>query len=297
MKIYNILAASLLAASLASCEQEAPDSKLSVTIAEGVCKAGEPVTFNISGDADNIVFYSGEVGHEYGLRDRQYADNDLMVDFVSYTDQSTGVHPNFQVLVSSDFNGVYDADNVAAATWTDVTGEFALPSKTSANTPSGTANLKRFVNDEVEDPLVYIAFRYYDLDGEAVKNRWVVRSMNIRKVSPEGQETLLADIKTAGWQNVALSGSMKWTLPGTQLLAAGNVSTNDKDAWVVSKGFKLRTAEPSTGVVLKNIATDLSKYRYVYEKPGTYEAVFAASSVWYNSSSSSITKVKVTVTE
>lgn len=296
MKFNKSSLLSLFALALASCSQEAPDSKLSVSLANPACKAGEPVTFKISGDADNIVFYSGEVGHEYGLRDRQYADNDLMVDFVSFTDQSTGIHPNFQILLSSDFNGIYDAENVAAATWTDVTGEFALPAKTSTNTPSGEVNLKRFVGED-NDALVYLAFRYFDLDGAAQKNRWVVRSINIRKVSPEGQETLLADIKTAGWQNVALSGTMKWTLPGSQLLAAGNTSTNDKDAWVVSKGFNLRSAEPSTGIVLKNIATDLSQYQYVYEKPGTYEAVFAATSVWYNSSSSSTTTVKVTVTE
>lgn len=295
MKLHNVILASILAVGAVSCSEEAPDSKLTVT-AVGAFKAGEPVTFKISGDADNIVFYSGEVGHEYGLRDRLYADNDLMVDFVSYTDQSTGVHPNFQVLVSNDFNGVYDAENVAAATWTDVTGEFALPSKTGANTPSGEVNLKRYAG-EADDALVYFAFRYYDMDGVAQKNRWVVRSMNIRKVSPEGQETLLADIKTAGWQNVALSGSMAWTLPGTQLLAAGNTATSDKDAWVISKGFDVRAAEPSTGIVLKNIATDLSSYQYVYEKPGTYNAVFAATSVWYNSSTSSTTSVKVTITD
>ncbi len=296
MKKYSAFIASASMLILAGCSEEAPDSKLSVSVAEKVCKAGQPVTFNISGDADNIVFYSGETGHEYGLRDRQYADNDLMVDFVSFTDQSTGIHPNFQVLISDDFNGIYDAGNVAAATWTDVTGEFSLPVKTGTNTPSGEVNLKRYVGQDNE-ALVYFAFRYWDLDGQAQKNRWVVRSINIKKVSPEGQSTLLADIKTAGWQNVAISGDMKWTLPGSQLLAAGNVNTNDKDAWVVSKGFKLRTAEPSTGVVLKNIATDLSKYQYVYEKPGTYEAVFASTSVWYNSNSSSITTVKVTVTE
>lgn len=296
MKLYSAISISLLAMVAASCSEEAPDSKISVALAKSEYKAGEPVTFNISGDADNIVFYSGEVGHQYGLRDRLYADNDLMVDFVSYTDQSTGIHPNFQVLVSSDFNGIYDAANVAAATWTDVTGEFALPSATGANTPSGEVNLKQYAGD-ADGALVYFAFRYYDMDGVAQKNRWVVRSMNIRKVSPEGQETLLADIKTAGWQNVAVSGSMKWTLPGTQLLAAGNVSTSDKDAWVVSKGFDIRSAEPSTGVVLKNIATDLSRYEYVYEKPGTYEAVFAATSVWYNSSTSSTASVKVTITD
>ncbi len=282
--------------SLAACSEEAPDSRLSVSLGKPEYKAGEPVTFLLNSDADNIVFYSGEIGHEYGLRDRQFADNDLMVDFVSYTDQSTGIHPNFQVLVSDDFNGIYDAENVAAATWTDITGEFDLPVKTGANTPSGEVNLKKFVGGD-DNSLVYLAFRYYDLDGVAQKNRWVVRSINIRKVSPEGQVTTMATIKTAGWQNVAISGSMKWTLPGTQLLAAGNVSTNDKDAWVVSKGFNIRSAEPSTGEVLKNIATDLYKYQYVYEKPGEYEAVFATSSVWYNSSSFSTTSVKVKITE
>lgn len=166
MKFYNVIIASVCGLALAACSQEAPDSKLSVTLAKGDYKAGEPVTFKISGDADNIVFYSGEVGHEYGLRDRQFADNDLMVDFVSFTDKSTGIHPNFQILLSSDFNGVYDAENVAAATWTDVTGDFALPSKTSTNTPSGEVNLKKYVGED-NDNLVYLAFRYYDMDGEA----------------------------------------------------------------------------------------------------------------------------------
>lgn len=296
MKLYKSFLAVVMVLCLAACSDEAPDSQLSVTLGQPEYKAGEPVTFFLNGDADNIVFYSGEIGHEYGLRDRQFADNDLMVDFVSFTDQSTGIHPNFQVLISDDFNGIYDAENVAAATWTDVTGEFALPVKTGTNTPSGEVNLKKFVGDN-NNSLVYLAFRYYDLDGVAQKNRWVVRSINIRKVSPEGQVTTMATIKTAGWQNVAMSGSMKWTLPGTQLLAAGNVSTNDKDAWVVSKGFNIRSAEPSTGVVLKNIATDLDTYQYVYEKPGEYEAVFASSSVWYNSSSFSTTSVKVKITE
>lgn len=225
-----------------------------------------------------------------------YADNDLLVDFVSYTDYVNFVHPNFQILISSDFNGIYDADNVATATWTDVTDEFTLPEKTGKNTPSGQVSLKDYVGKD-EGTLFYLAFRYYDKDGVAQKNRWVVRSINIKKKSPEGQLTTVANVKTAGWQNVAMSGSMKWTLPGTQLLAAGNVNTNDKDAWVISKGFDLYAAEPATGEILKNISTEVQKYEYVYNAPGVYEVVFASSSVWYNSSRFSTTRLKVVVTE
>lgn len=296
MKLHKYIFASLIALGISSCSQDAPDAYLTVTPDRTEVKAGETVNFHISGIADNIVFYSGENGHEYDLRDREYADNDLIVDFVSYTDYLTYVHPNLQILISSDFNGIYDAENLSLATWTDVTDQFSLPAETGKNTPSGEINLKGFVSDD-NDALFYIAFRYFDLDEVALRNRWVIRSMNIRKVSPEGRSTLLADIKTAGWQNVAVSGSTKWTLPGSQLLVTGNVNTNDKDVWAVSKGYKLRLAEPSTGVVLKNISTVVNDYQHTYTTPGTYEAVFASSSVWYNSSSHSTTRVKVTVTE
>ncbi len=296
MNINRTIYAALAVIAATACTNEAPDSTLSVSLANTACKAGEPVCFRLDGTADNIVFYSGEPGHEYSLRNRVHADNDLMVDFVAYTDQSTDVHPNLQVLVSADFNGVYDAENVSAATWTDVTGLFTLPTETKQNTPSGRVNLKEFSGTD-DDALVYIAFRYHDLDGEAVRNRWVVRSINIEKVSPEGFATTLADIKTAGWQNVAISGTGKWTLPGSQLLAAGNTSTDDKDFWAISGGFAIRKSEPSTGITLKNIATTLSEYNYTYAEPGVYEAVFTSSSVWYNSENSSLTSLTVNISE
>lgn len=296
MKLNRLILGAAATLMLTACEQEAKDATLNVTLDQPEYKAGEPVTFLINGEADNIVFYSGEPGHEYNLRDREYADNDLMVDFVSYTDYLTYVHPNFQILISSDFNGIYDAANLAQATWTNVTSRFEMPTVTGKNTPSGTVNLKEYVSDD-NDALFYIAFRYFDTDEGPQRNRWVVRSMNIKKVSPEGSETTLADIKTAGWQNVIVSGTSKWTLPGTQLLAAGNVNTSGKDFWAVSKGYNLRSSEPSTGVTLKNISTTMSAYEHTYETPGTYEAVFASSSVWYNSSSYNTTSVKVTITE
>lgn len=295
MKSYKLLFTSAVALLLSGCSDSAPDSNLKITV-EGSHKTGEELCFKISGNADNIVFYSGEPGHEYNLRNRQSADNDLMVEFVSYTDQSTDIHNNFNIMVSYDFNGIYDSENVKAATWTDVTSLFILPSALKTNTSSGKVNLKDYAGDMASGPF-YIAFRYYDMDNVAIKNRWVVRSINIEKISPEGQSTSLADIKTAGWQNVAVTGSGKWTLPGTQLLIAGNTATNDKDLWVISQGFDIHSAVPSTGIVLKNIATEISEYKYVYESAGTYEAVFASTSEWYNSKSESKTAVQVVIND
>lgn len=296
MTVSKAIYAAAAALAVTACTNEAPDAGLSISLGNEVCKAGEPVTFRIDGEADNIIFYSGEPGHEYSLRNRQFADNDMTMEFVSYTDQSAGVVNNMQVLVSADFSGVYTPEEVSSATWTDVTGLFTLPDKTGQNTPSGTASLKSYAGSENND-LIYVAFRYKDIDGEGVRNRWVVRSMSLVKVSPEGGRSEIADIKTAGWQNVVVSGTAKWTLPGSQLLASGNASTGDKEFWAVSAGFNIHTSEPSSGVVLKNIATDVEEFSYTYEVPGVYEAVFASSSVWYNSENSSTATVKLTVIE
>ncbi|MDE6332646.1 MAG: DUF5017 domain-containing protein, partial [Muribaculaceae bacterium] len=61
----------LMAVAITACSAEAPEPARAVSIDGGVCKAGEPVCVRIDGKADNIVFYSGEPGHEYSLRDRQ----------------------------------------------------------------------------------------------------------------------------------------------------------------------------------------------------------------------------------
>lgn len=63
MKNKLIIMASVALAFM-GCTHEAPDANLVVTLDKAEYKVGEPVTFHINGDADNIVFYSGEIGHE-----------------------------------------------------------------------------------------------------------------------------------------------------------------------------------------------------------------------------------------
>lgn len=296
METKKIIYTGLALLSITSCSEEAPDAGLSISLDKTEYKVGEPVTFHIKGSADNIVFYSGEQGHEYDMRDRIYADNDLFVDIVTYTDYLSYVHPNLQCLVSTDFDGIYDAEHLHQATWSDISQEIGFATATGTNTPSNKISLKEYASAG-NDATIYIAFRYFDKDNTAVRNRWVVRSINAEKVSPEGTSTTVGDMKTMGWQKISVSGASVWTITTSQLLAAGNVSTNDKDEWVVSKGIKIREAEPSTGTVLKNISTTLREYQYTYTEPGIYNVVFDSSSVWNNSSSYSQTAVQVVVTE
>lgn len=289
-----IIYCSLLIIGLSSCmNDDAPSAKLHVTLDKEVYNVGEPVTFRFSGKPDNIVFYSGEDGHNYAMKDRLYADNDFLVNFSTFVSWGV-IYQNLQFMVSSDFNGIYDAENVSAATWVDVSGQFTF-SEGADHVPSGVVNLKPYVEKDESD--LYMAFRYTDTE-KPQQNRWVVRSINADKVSPEGVKTNMAVMSTMGWRSVDfLNPGAVWQITTAQLLMYGGANQPDNEDWVISKGFKVRESVPDTGVSLKNISTTMEEYEYVYTKPGTYKAIFDTSSVWHSGSKYALTEVTVEVVE
>ena len=71
--IPYIVAVLCVLSAAAGCEQADIYSEVdfNVTLDAGnTYQVGDPVVFNISGDPDNLIFYSGEPGHEYIYRNR-----------------------------------------------------------------------------------------------------------------------------------------------------------------------------------------------------------------------------------
>ena len=68
-KLYILIAALPF---IFGCEHEILDEiEFYVTLAEdNIYRPGEPITFNFTGNADNIVFYSDVEGHKYEYRNR-----------------------------------------------------------------------------------------------------------------------------------------------------------------------------------------------------------------------------------
>src|SRR5690606_5264585 len=62
------------------------------------------------------------------------------------------------VWVSTDFDGGFEIGNVEAATWTEVTDEFTLPTEANVVTPSGPLDLWSLMDDD--DERIYVAFKY-----------------------------------------------------------------------------------------------------------------------------------------
>ncbi len=126
-------------------------------------KAGEPINFNIQGNAEIISFYSGEIFHEYAFREGREVDvtgQGLNLSFNSAVAPGTpaGTQENqFSLLVSTNFSGNYDnLASVKAATWTDITDRFTLGTS-AAFTASGKQDISDLL---VAGKPIYFAFRY-----------------------------------------------------------------------------------------------------------------------------------------
>lgn len=284
----------LLLVGLASCmEDEAPSVELNVTLDKQVYQVGEPVTFKLNGNPDNIVFYSGEIGHNYAYKERYHADGDLLVNFKSWV-RYGDIYHNLKFLVSSDFSGIYDKENVEAATWIDLSDKFRF-SVGDDQTSSGEVNLKEYVG-AAEDAKLFIAFRYED-EQKARQNNWIIRSITLDCVSTEGVRSSLATMPTMGWKVVDFENTaVTWNVSSTsQILIDGGTNQPKNVDWVISQAFDVRKTTPDTGVALKNISTTMDEYKYAYTKPGIYEVVFETTSDWYNGSDHSLTKLTVEV--
>lgn len=156
MKTYKLLSLGLLVWGFSSC-QDGLDKDVSVAgvtvtpnenvVCEGVtvnAKKGEPIVFNFSGEPDNIVFFSGETGHNFDYRKRTTIDASQIVSSkltVDITPQYSGGYDNlFSMYMSEEFPGLYKNDFAGDCQllkdftgWTDWVKQEDLP--INANTP------------------------------------------------------------------------------------------------------------------------------------------------------------------
>jgi len=136
MKLNYISIIFFLSTLFVSCEKEGVVSipSFDVTgydVTSTIDTAGNPVqqvTFNLSGDASIISYYSGIIGSEYSYREGRILEvSGLRSSFTSVA--PTGAQQNsLSIMASTDFNGIYDKENVQAATWIDITNRYALNS-------------------------------------------------------------------------------------------------------------------------------------------------------------------------
>lgn len=290
-KIISFFSICLLAASCTKRDQVGTPV-FDVTTSSTTYKVGDTITFNFTGNPQNIVFWSGVPGHVYEYRDRLFTTgNKLLVKFNTY--QQFGIRNNMTVLVSNNFNGTYDTTNVKAATWTDITNRVTL-SQGADQVQSGTVDMSEFTDGNKP---ATVAFRYITTSLQT-QNRWVIRTFNADSQTPDGTITPMATMSTAAWKAVSFQNpAAVWSITSAQLLLQGSATALDDD-WVLSKSFNPNAAIPDKGEPIKNITVNLSKYvaANVYTKPGTYKVVFEATNASYQNDSLEKVLKEITLT-
>ncbi|HEX6428343.1 MAG TPA: DUF5017 domain-containing protein [Niastella sp.] len=255
-------------------------------------KVSDTINFEFTGNPQNIVFWSGMPGNVYEYKDRLYTTgNKLLMKFNTY--QQFGIRNNLSVLVSNDFNELYDTTNVKKATWTDITNRAVLSSGAD-QTQSGTLDMSEFTNGNKS---VTLAFRYITTSLIS-QNRWVVRTFNADNQAADGTITPMATMATAGWKAIDFKNpAAVWSITSAQLLLQGSANALDDD-WVLTKSFNPTAVTPDKGIAIKNITVNLSKYAAagVYTKPGTYKAVFEATNGSYENVERVMKEITLTIT-
>ncbi|RPD42947.1 DUF5017 domain-containing protein [Chitinophaga barathri] len=291
--IYTMASAVLL---LACAKEKVPVPDFQVQAESLSYKVGDSVRFTFTGSPDNLVFYSGEPGHNYEFRNRSSAANDLQIDFKTWVRYGV-IRKNLQVLVSNDFSGIADTNSVKSATWTDLSDRATFSTGVD-QTPSGVLSLKEFTRPEADSALIYVAFRYTDYKKPQGQNQWVVRTFTANNVSGDGVVSPLAVMATGGWMKVDFKNpGFGWSITTAQLLVTQAGSTEaDNEDWVITKGFNPWYIKRDVGVVLKNVSTSIREYAYVYTKPGNYKVTFEGSAVRYNGEKYLTREINLTVT-
>lgn len=291
MNTKNLIIAFSICSILFACKKETPgytDDKYSFngSIDAATISVNDSAGFRLTDNPDIISFYSGESGNNYDNKDRTVlTGGTLKMKFESRVKNQ--IADTLDVLVSSNFSGVYDSANIANATWTKLTPNFIFPDALTAlgsYVPSGPTpgDFTALGGSVVSGQPFYLAFKY---DVKVQNNiEWTIRKLGMYNFFTNGNTNA-----TVIDSNTNTSGSFvgipmgepltRWSISST-LYKYNNSSVAAIGAshWFISRQLNPDAVTPDLPIVIKNISqSPVTRFKYKYSAPGTYKAVFVAS--------------------
>ena len=315
MKIIKLIFIALIYTSIVSCNREIEISpgleEFQVSTDKTVYKVNEEVMFNLKGNPDIISFYSGELYSQYDYREsREIILDKATVSFSStYPDAtSTSVlqNPEFKVLVSTDFNNIYNYENINVANWTDITSKFNISTSGTAAVAAGAYQISDLA---IEGKPLYIAFKYASKKQEEFGKvrRRTITLFNMTGISVFGDH-ILGDPSSSNFRLVEKSDDAKTlsTLSATTITFNGHSRSlptdpdPETDTWVVSKAFDLGQLDngPDRPVAIKgNQDPALTNHIYAFAKAGEYTVTFVGINANVSGRKEVVRQLKITVEE
>lgn len=301
MKKYFYILIYLASALLFGCskyELESPDFEVAAD--KTLVAVGEEINFKFTGNPSVFYFYSGQFLNNYEDNNALEQQN-VMLSFESTTAAGTQ-NGQLDVLISNDFNGNYEINNIRATNWTPITNQFTLATG-STRTPSTKVNLLDKIDPK--KPL-YIAFRYTTKDQSqyGVAQNWDIYETQLTTQLGASQFPVFNYTSTSFGMYAFGNKQDGRSVRSTSGLSFKGNSTSEllneyTEDWAVSRAISLSAKEIA---VNKSIALKLftearkENFAFAYDTPGTYKATFVGETNNIHGNKKVVKTISITVT-
>ena len=268
--------------------------------------AGEPVVFNIEGNVDNLLFYSGETGHSYEFADRFYVPveqvNSCQIIFDIMA--SYGRPEGLEIWISNSFEGLKGDDGMADRATIQEMVDGGMQGWTKFPYNEGPST--QWTEQEAFDLSPYmdnfcIALHWNpvwyvdteDDEGNVERKYYSQRTYRVKGdivLDLEGLDPSTMDFTDIGWTTVMMNEELDpyYTVNNNGAIRLDNLATNGVffqganadeltyrlDGWAISTPRSLNAVPNDKAIVIKNMQNYLHSYSYTFEKPGIYTVTF-----------------------
>jgi len=315
----RIITAMLTLAISLSCSQNLlSDLNSRITLdPSNTYKVGEPVTFNIDGVPDGLVFYSGENGHQFKYRNRAVVPFEDITGIIldGRIQPRFGVAGGLDIYVSKDWNWTLSGqDELSDRATVQRMFDNGMPGWDKIEwTEAASKEWGAYGIDLAPYAENFaIAFHWHPTSNEKTVSQrtyWVDGSISVKMNGVDPSSMNLRDLEVlsvnlSGKPEEAYkynkgNGSVIYNNNAAQLVFQGVAATDldyDIDAWVFSRPMSLNSVQPDRCEVLKSFTSTVTSYSYTYDKPGSYEATFVSYNETIQGRNEQVKKIRVTVT-
>lgn len=327
MKKYILLQCCLPMLLFASCRnQDYIEADYNVRLAQtNTYRAGEPVKFEIIGNVDNLLFYSGETGHEYRYHDRYIVapEDVLEAEFSMSIRPLYGYEGALDIYVSDSFDGLGGEDPEADRAAIREMYAAGMPGwvhmadyEDIGMGPDGWTLYKDYVID-LKDYVDKCSIALHWHPGRTNPETQAATSqrtywINADLVTNFGQGTNSINIRNIEWVSVMMNsyydddpyvinkgnGYVNFNFSGADLILQGCSNTEldfDIDAWIISEPMALTAVQNDQPLVIKDMQNYMTSYEYTWNEPGTYVVTFVGINTNYAGESQLNKEFKITI--
>ena len=302
---------------MASCQHDVIyEVDYNVTLdEENTYYAGDPVRFNVTGDVDNIVFYSGETGHQYVYRDRFEVSLEAVSNAVLHLDIQAryGSAGALEIYASKDFAGLSGTDGEADVAAVQAMIDGGMQGWTRLDYKDGASTVWTSHDFPMKDYLenLSLAFHWCPKASDATQRTYWINgyiSLEMDGVEPlkmgvldMGLTTVMMNEELDPYHKNKGDGSIRFDNPNAAQIVFQGIGANKLtyalNGWIVSTPAPLNKVSNDRGVAIKNLQNYMHSYEYTWDTPGTYKVTFVGRNENYAASSEEVIEYTVTILE